>query len=84
MKNYIPSDYYRQFCEENNIVFSDRERITILLNNFDITMKEKLAELEKIAAESSDSELKDAIEIRIKTTREFLETVCSSENDCFF
>ncbi len=84
MKNYIPSDYYRQFCEENNIGFSDRERVTILLNNFNISMKEKLSELEKIAAESSDGDLKEAIKNRIKATREFLETVCSSENDCFF
>ncbi len=82
--DFIPSEYYRKFCEKNNIVFSDRERVTMLLNNPRLTLKEKLDELEKIAAESSDAELKKIIEVRVSAALGLLETICASENGCVF
>lgn len=62
MENFIPSEYYRNFCKENNIVFSDRERAVLLHNNMQLPLAGKIALLEKLAAETSDRELKNEIE----------------------
>lgn len=61
MESFIPSEYYRNFCKENNIKFTDRERAAMLHNNMQLPLIKKLALLEKLAAETSDAELEGNI-----------------------
>lgn len=58
MKNYIPSEYYRNFCEENNITFTDREIDVMLRNNTQLPLLPKISALEKLAVETNDDALK--------------------------
>lgn len=62
MYEFIPSEYYRNFCRKNKIVFSDREHATMLWDNSSLPLEKKISELEKIASETDDGELKDVIE----------------------
>ena len=73
MENFIPSEYYRNFCKENNIAFSDRERAVMIHQNMQLPLIKKIALLEKLAAETSDSELKNEIRSWVEYKNKLLE-----------
>lgn len=62
MYEFIPSEYYRNFCKKNNIKFTDCERAAMLWDNSSLPLEKKISELEKIASATDDGELKDEIE----------------------
>lgn len=84
MDNYIPSEFYRNFCLEKNITFSDYEWSTIIWNSSDMPLNKRLAELEKLAGKSMDNVFKQAIDVLITNTHDTFNLVCSSENGCVF
>ncbi len=47
MYEFIQSEYYRNFCRKNKIVFSDRERLTMLLENSTLPLAKKIRSLKK-------------------------------------
>ena len=73
MENFIPSEYYRNFCKENNIAFSDREHAVMLHQNMQLPLIKKLALLDKLAAETSNDELKNEIVSWIEYKNKLLE-----------
>lgn len=84
MDNYIPSEFYRNFCLEKNITFSDYEWSTIIWNSSDMSLNKRLAELEKLAGKSTDNVFKQAIDVITTNTRGAFNRVWSSENGCVF
>lgn len=73
MLEFIPSEFYRNFCEKNNIKFTDRERAAMLHNNMQLPLMKKLALLEKLAAETNDTELKNRIGAWLEYQNKLLE-----------
>lgn len=84
MDNYIPSEYYWNFCGEKNITFSEREWATIIWNNLSLTLNERLAGFEKLIGKSTDNAFKQAIDAKITYKRDILDLICSSENGRVF
>lgn len=84
MDNYIPSEYYRNFCKEKNITFSEREWATIIWHNPVLTLNEKLAGLEELVGRSTDNAFKQAIDAKITYKRDILGLIYSSENGRVF
>ncbi len=72
MENYIPSEYYRNFCEGNNITFTDREIAVMLRNNTRLPLLTKIAALKKLASETKDEVLKSDITAWEEFTNELL------------
>lgn len=84
LKEFIPSEFYREFCAKNDITFTDRELASMVYNDFDMPLNAKLSKLEKIALATADGEFKQAIGDRIAKTRRTLDMVCSSESGRVF
>lgn len=57
--DFIPSKFYREFAEKNELSFSDSARVSIILNNTLLTLGRKRALLDEIAASTDDVKLKD-------------------------
>lgn len=93
MLDFIPSKYYRNFCEENGIVFSDREKATIFRSCPEVTFGNRmkpeaalyirLRKLEEIAAATDDGELKAEIEDFKEYYRKKLELLKDNSNKSF-
>lgn len=73
MENFIPSEYYRKYAKKNKIVFSDRERATMLWENSTLPLEKKISEFECLTSETDDGELKSTIASWIEYKNKSLE-----------
>ena len=85
MENFIPSEYYRKYVKKNKIVFSDRERATMLWENSTLPLEKKISEFEKLASETNDGELKCTIESWIEYKNKSIEMAANCrKNEEFY
>lgn len=80
MIELVPSEFIRKYYNENGITLSDRERAAIIINLSTLPMENELAELEKIAAETADGELRSDIENFTRERRAAVESVMRKDD----
>lgn len=79
MYDFIPSEFVRNYYMEKGIEFSDRERATMIWDQ-PSSYEEAHERLGKIAAETSDKELKSEIERLLAHLDELLERMKANED----
>lgn len=93
--DFIPSEYYRKFCEKNGIEFTDREKAAIIRGCPAVTFGNqrkseaalyiRLKKLGDIAAKTDDGELKAEIEDLTAFYQNKLELLKdNSDNSCVY
>lgn len=91
MHEFIPSEYYRNYCKENGIEITDRSLAAAILNGYLESMdnetplfEEKFRALKKIAAETEDNELKALISEATENKETALENLKKGGENCIY
>lgn len=84
MYDFIKSNFMKEYLESINFEFTDTQKATVIWNNPDFTLYEKLSKLKEIVNETGDEKLQEEILDRINYEKEKYDAVIENNDDCLY